>query len=215
MLTNLKFEHYLNAPSTRTYTKTITIVKELILNTPCTHLAIWNGSKFLIGFGLIFLTAGLLIAWHNNWFLHNNYEHLFSTALFFLPGLTMASYWRSLGLQNQQLRIRTRFLFLFIKDQWIPLKHYAYITPQIQQFHRDHEYPHDRTTQGIGVYLISNTGHEKFALSDYKTRTWLVNAKGLQAAMVFAEHLSGITKIRIQRNFSLENRIAEKSAASR
>ena len=185
------------------------------MNTPYTHIATWNGSKFLIGFGFIFLTVGLLIAWHNNWFLHTDYKHLLSAALFFVPGLIMASYWRTLGLQNQQLRIRTRFLYLFKKDQWIPLKHYIYITPQIQQFQSNHEYSRDRTTQGIGVYLISNTGHEKFALSDYNTRTWLVNAKGLQAAMVFAERLSEITKIRLQRNFSLENRIVGKGQASR
>ncbi len=183
------------------------------MNTPYIHIAIWNGSKFLIGFGFIFLTVGLLIAWHNNWFLHANYEHLFSTALFFVPGLIMASYWRTLGLQNQQLLIRSRFLLLFKKDQWIPLKHYVYITPQIQQFQSDHEYPRGRTTQGIGVYLISDTGYEKFALSDYKTSTWPVSAKGLRAAMVFAERLSKITKIRFQRNFSLETTIAEKGAA--
>lgn len=185
------------------------------MNTPYIHIAIWNGSKFLNGFGFIFLTVGLLIARHNNWFLHANYEHLLSTALFFVPGLIMASYWRTLGLQNQQLLIRSRFLLLFKKDQWIPLKHYVYITPQIQQFQSDHEYPHDRTTQGIGVYLISNTGHEKFALSDYKTRTWLVNAKGLQAAMAFAERFSEMTKVRLQRNFSLETTITEKGAASK
>jgi hypothetical protein len=37
----------------------------------------------------------------------------------------------------------------------------------------------------------------------------------VQAAMVFAERLSEITNVRLQRNFSLENRIAEKGTANR